>query len=131
MSTINCPCGSVITYEKCCGAIHLGKKKAISAEALIRSRYTAFTMADGDYLMKSHHSNTRPTSQKKEIVNWAKSVSWVKLDVLYTTMGMPNDLEGTVEFKAYFMENGKMEVIHENSLFKRENDKWVYLGLAE
>ena len=37
-------------------------------------------------------------------------------------------LVGTVEFKAHFMENSAINVIHENSEFCKEDGHWVYLG---
>lgn len=131
MSLKKCACGRKNTYENCCGAIHLDKKYALTSEDLMRSRYTAFTLADGEYLMKSHHSTTRPIKEKKDIVNWAKSVTWVRLEVLNTTKGQQFDVEGSVEFKAFFLENGEMQVIHENSFFTKENEKWVYVGVVE
>ncbi|MBM1105354.1 Sec-C motif domain protein [Aurantibacter crassamenti] len=97
----------------------------------MRSRYSAFVLADGNYLMKSHHSSTRPLKDKKAIVNWAKSVTWVKLEVIAKTKGKAEDDEGTVTFDAYYYENGKLEVIHEKSAFKKENEHWTYLGLAK
>ena len=55
--------------------------------------------------MATHHKSTRPTKEKKAIVKWAKSVQWMRLEVLETTKGSENDLEGTVTFNAYFFEN--------------------------
>jgi SEC-C motif-containing protein len=43
---------------------------------------------------------------------------------------LENDLEGTVAFKAYFKENGKLNYIDEHSKFVKENECWYYLGLA-
>src|SRR3569833_3134762 len=37
-----CPCGSGKEYEACCGEIIGGKRAAPTAEALMRSRYSAF-----------------------------------------------------------------------------------------
>ncbi len=130
MKTKFCPCGRLIKYEFCCGAIHNGISKAITAEDLMRSRYVAFTLADGDYLMTSHHSSTRPLSEKRAIVKWAKSVEWIKLEVLNTFKGAKKDTEGRVEFKAYFKTKDKIQFIHENSMFVRENEQWVYLGIV-
>jgi len=124
---MGCPCGSQKEYNNCCGAIINGERDASTAEELMRSRYTAFTLADGNYLLKSHHSLKRPsTKEKKEIEKWAKSVSWVGLTVISKKDGQQNDSTGYVEFKALFMEDGKINDIYENSLFKRENGKWVY-----
>jgi SEC-C motif-containing protein len=126
----NCPCGNNQTIENCCGAIIKGEKEALTAEELMRSRYTAFTKGNGDYLMASHSVNTRELKDKKDLENWAKSVTWMHLDVLNTTDGKANDTQGTVEFKAFFVDHGKVDVIHENSSFRIENGKWVYVGVV-
>lgn len=131
MNSLICPCGRPKTYVDCCGQIHQNHAKAITAEDLMRSRYTAFVLANGDYLMQSHHSGTRPISEKKEIIRWAKSVKWIKLEVLNTTQGSSNDNEGTVEFKAYFKEGFVTTYIHENSYFTKENGNWMYVGEAK
>lgn len=126
-----CPCGRKKPYSSCCGLIHTDIHQALTAEDLMRSRYTAFTMALGDYLMQSHQSGVRPEKDKASIVAWAKRVQWVKLEVLQTIAGGANDQQGMVEFKANFMEEGQAEVIHEKSAFIRENGHWVYLAAID
>ena len=126
-----CFCGSTQTYLQCCKKLHNNILKAETAEQLMRSRYSAFVEANGDYLMQSHHSSTRPIKDKKAIIDWAKSVSWIKLEVLETSKGQVNDTEGTVSFKAFYYENGKVNSIDEKSTFIKENNHWVYLGLAK
>ncbi|WP_292948774.1 YchJ family metal-binding protein [Olleya sp. UBA1516] len=110
---------------------HLNNGKTETAEQLMRSRYSAFVLANGDYLMQTHHISTRPISEKKAIVKWAKSVEWIKLEILKTTEGLSNNEDGTVLFNAYFYDNGNVDVIHENSAFIKENNKWYYLGYAK
>lgn len=105
--------------------------EAKTAEQLMRSRYSAFVKADGDYLMQSHHASTRRIKEKKSIVKWSKSVEWIKLDVLETSKGTENDSEGTVTFKAYFYDNGKVDIIHEKSAFVKEGNHWFYVGLSQ
>ena len=51
-----CACGSGADYAACCGALIDAKKPAPTAEALMRSRYTAFTRAAVDYLIETHSS---------------------------------------------------------------------------
>ena len=131
MSNKSCPCGRAEKYEFCCKKKHQDISSAITAEDLMRSRFVAFTKGMGDYLMSSHHSTTRPLSQKNEIVNWANSVKWTHLEILNTTNGGEGDSEDTVEFKAHFKEKGKKTFIHENSKFIRENNHWMYLGFAD
>ena len=124
-----CPCGKLLKYELCCEVIHDDISKALTSEQLMRSRYTAFTKCMGDYLLLSHHSSTRP-ERIDEIVEWANSVVWERLEILKTTEGQREDENGTVEFKAYFKQNGKVDFILENSQFVKENANWVYLGFA-
>lgn len=128
---MNCPCGSQTPYANCCKKVHENLENARTAEQLMRSRYSAFVLANGDYLMASHHSKTRQPKEKKAIVAWAKSVQWIKLDVLETTKGLEKDNEGTVTFNAYFYENGKVDCINEKSAFVKENNLWTYLGLSK
>lgn len=124
-----CPCNSLKKYNDCCKKAHQNILSVKTAETLMRSRYSAFVLANINYLQISHHSTTRPSKKEKRgIEKWAKSVNWIKLEVLNTTKGSQLDSEGTVEFKAFFMENGTVNVIHENSSFCKENEHWVYLN---
>lgn len=120
--------GSSKSYNECCGLIISGKKEATTCVELMRSRYAAFTVANIDYLMQSHHSSTRPLRQRKSIQMWTESVLWMGLVILGTNAGEVNDDIGFVEFRALYVEAGKMQQIHEKSLFKRENQKWVYVS---
>ncbi len=124
---MQCPCGSQKKYSGCCEKAHQNIQSVTTAEALMRSRYSAFVLADINYLQESHHSSTRPTNrEKEEILHWTKSVQWIKLEIINTTKGTSTDLTGTVEFKAFFTEKGKIDIIHENSSFCKENNHWVY-----
>lgn len=121
-----CYCNSNKEYTACCGPIHKGTQPAITAEALMRSRYSAFVLADINYLMKSHHASTRPIKEKHDILVWTKSVQWLGLQIISKSTGLASDVEGRVEFKASFVENGKPQCIHENSYFVKENGEWFY-----
>jgi SEC-C motif-containing protein len=123
-----CPCGSDNLSEECCQPIIAGTKEATTAEELMRSRYVAFTIAEVNYLMRSHHSKTRPIRDKKSIERWAKSVQWMGLVVINTEEGKETDQRGFVEFRALYLENGELQQIHEKSLFEREKGKWVYVS---
>lgn len=124
-----CPCGSKQNYDDCCGAIISGKRDANTCLDLMKSRYSAYTKADINYLMRSNHSQTRPASnERKSIKQWTESVRWMQLIIVNTWNGTSKDKEGHVEFKAMYFENGKIQQIHEKSLFHRENGKWVYVS---
>ena len=127
MSTL-CPCGSGKAFKSCCEPIIEGIQPAPTAEALMRSRYTAFTMARVDYLMKSHHPKSRPVKEKEAMRKWAQSVKWLGLVILETSAGKQTDSQGFVTFRAMYMENHQLQQIYERSLFERVNGLWVYVS---
>ncbi|MCU1437526.1 MAG: motif domain protein, partial [Naasia sp.] len=57
----DCPCGSGQPYAECCEPLHLGAAAA-TAEALMRSRYSAFALGLPDYVRSTWHPSTRPGS---------------------------------------------------------------------
>jgi SEC-C motif-containing protein len=121
-----CYCNSKKTYSVCCEPIILGKQDAETAEQLMRSRYSAFVVANVNYLMDSHHPNTRPLKERKSMLKWTKSLTWISLEIISKQKGQQMDTEGNVEFRALYIENGNIEYIHENSYFVKENNKWFY-----
>ena len=119
---MNCPCNPKKLYQNCCQKAHKDIKVVSSAEQLMRSRYSAFVLADIEYLHKSHHNSTRLSKKEyNKLERWTKSVGWLKLDVINSTIN-------TVHFKAFFIENGNLENIQENATFCKENGHWVYLN---
>lgn len=123
---MQCPCNPLRKFDICCQPLILGKDNAKTAEQLMRSRYSAYVVADINYLMNSHYPQTRPTKERKSILKWAKSVQWLGLQIISMKKGELHDNEGYVEFKALFMTDSKVESIHENSYFMKENNKWYY-----
>ncbi|MDW7598315.1 MAG: YchJ family metal-binding protein [Nitrosomonadaceae bacterium] len=62
---ILCPCGNANKeYTDCCAGYLKGCKDPTTAEALMRSRYTAYTLGNEDYLLSTWHPSTRPDSLK-------------------------------------------------------------------
>ena len=113
---MSCECGLPLPYDECCGRFHAGAP-APSAEALMRSRYTAFARGLPAYLLATWHPSTRPSALDH-------LGSWTRLEVLATTGGGLLDTEGTVEFRAFHSEG----VLHECSRFVREIGGWLYVG---
>ncbi len=124
-----CPCGSDKGYKNCCSIPHQNIAIAVTSEQLMHSRYTAFVLGKGDFLMISHHSMTRSHVNISELIRWAQSMKWMKLEIIKTQDGGPNDESGIVEFKAHFKSRGKKEVLHQRGKFIREYGNWVYFGL--
>lgn len=123
-----CYCGKCLEYKECCGAIHSGKRKANTAEELMRSRYSAFVLADIVYILKTYAFEKCPVNQKDEILQWAKSVEWLGLKIISSEKGSETDSIGWVEFQASFKEDGQKQIMHEKSFFQRECEAWVYVS---
>nr|WP_316226808.1 SEC-C metal-binding domain-containing protein [Bradyrhizobium sp. SZCCHNS3052] len=51
---MQCPCGSGLPYDRCCGPYLDGDDQPPTAEALMRSRYTAYTR--GTFAMSKRRS---------------------------------------------------------------------------
>ncbi|MFF6782270.1 YchJ family metal-binding protein [Streptomyces sp. NPDC012510] len=113
-----CPCGLPEVYESCCGRYHSGSAAAPTAEALMRSRYSAFVVRDEGYLLRTWHPRTRPAE-----VSFDTTMRWTGLQVLDTHDGSPFHTTGTVTFRASFR-GGAM---HERSRFERVDGAWVYV----
>ncbi|HEY0542327.1 MAG TPA: YchJ family metal-binding protein, partial [Actinoallomurus sp.] len=104
-----CPCGTGLPLAECCGRLHDGTATAATAEQLMRSRYSAFVLGDGQYLLATWHPTTRPRT-----LDLDPSVRWTGLEVLTTTGGSLLGSEGTVEFRAHYVRNGGASAQHEN-----------------
>ncbi len=121
-----CPCGSGVELSKCCGP-YLEGAPAPTAEALMRSRFTAYVRGDLDHIERTHASEVRENFNRSAAESTANSVEWVSLEILGTSDGGEADDTGTVEFAARFRQNGDLLVHHELSNFRREDDRWVYV----
>ncbi|CAO1651466.1 YchJ-like middle NTF2-like domain-containing protein [Salinibacterium sp. NYA9b] len=88
----------------------------------MRSRYSAYVRGETDYLLKTWHSSTRPTTLELD-----PDVRWYRLDIVARTGGSMFDTAGTVEFRAHYRFDGGADQQHENSRFLRENGAWLYV----
>ena len=122
----HCPCRSGKEYEICCGPIIGGERVAESAEALMRSRYSAFTKGEIGHLKESLHPDHRSDYDPASTRHWAANSEWLSLEIVATGKGGEEDDEGTVEFIATYRQNGTTYSHHEVGRFERLNGKWYY-----
>ena len=102
--------------------MHLGAA-ADTAEALMRSRFSAFALGLDACLLSSWHPSTRPAALELD-----DGVVWLKLQIVDTVAGGPDDETGVVEFRAsYRGAGGTAGVLHERSRFERVDGRWRYL----
>jgi SEC-C motif domain protein len=122
--TKDCPCSSSrIRYADCCGRYLDGGEATPTAEALMRSRYTAYTFGREDYLLATWHHSTRPASLK--LANEPRS-KWLGLEV--KRHEQLDSHQAVVEFVARYKVNGRAYRLHEISRFVREAGQWCYVN---
>ena len=118
-----CPCGSGASYAACCGRYHEGPAalQAPGPEALMRSRYSAFVLDLGDYLLATWHPDTRPPVLDPN----PPGLKWLGLEVKAAKLQDAD--HGTVEFVARSKLGGRAQRLHESSRFVREAGRWFYV----
>lgn len=123
-----CPCRKDSdldkTYHDCCNTFISNEKIPTTPEELMRSRYSAYTQGNIDYIVSTMKgrvaANFNPASAKE----WSQRVEWLQLIVMNSKTEADT---GWVEFIAYFKEHGKKHAMHEISEFKREDGRWFYV----
>ncbi|MGW7480864.1 YchJ family protein [Nonomuraea muscovyensis] len=118
-----CPCGLPAPYPECCGRFHRGQGSAPTAELLMRSRFSAFAVGDEAYLLRTWHPAGRPGR-----LDLDPQVRWVRLEILQAGGGSVVHTEGTVRFRAHYVERGRAGQMEEHSRFARVDGRWVYAG---
>jgi SEC-C motif-containing protein len=120
-----CPCGSGKGFEICCGALIAGKS-ATTAEALMRSRYTAFVIGDIDYLQNTSGGEALLRFDRSELQRSLPETEWRGLEIVDVHGGQAKDTTGTVKFKVSFRQGGQLHIQTERSEFRRIDRVWRY-----
>jgi SEC-C motif-containing protein len=131
MST--CPCrmteqGQQLSYEKCCQPFLDGKKKAPTAESLMRARYCAYAMKNIDFIDDTQIAAENEVFDKEEAMKWANSSEWLGLQIVKTQKGQPEDNSGVVEFIAQYKDKNSGTELkhHETALFGKKDGAWMF-----
>jgi len=118
-----CDCGSGGPYGTCCGKLHAGAP-AGSAEALMRSRYSAYCRGKVAYLLKTWAPESRPLTLVLD-----EGRQWTGLTVRRHEMTGPDT--ASVQFEATFRRGAKTGRLIETGRFRRDGAGWVYIdGVA-
>lgn len=123
----DCPCGSGFALADCCGPYLAGTATPPTAEALMRSRYTAHVRGAVDYLIQTWHPRERAAGLREDLLAMGGRIRWLGLEVLSTHQGQEGDKLGKVTFKASYLEDGKRASHQERSRFARHQGRWVYV----
>ena len=130
-----CPCGGG-AFAECCAPFLAGAQVPPTAEALMRSRYSAYTLRDEAYLRATWHPGTRPP---EGLFDDEQGLTWLGLEVKSSLRlrKRKDDAEydsdagsadhDTVEFVARYKIAGRAHRLHEVSRFVREDGRWLYV----
>ena len=121
-----CVCGIDESTETHCLPFIKGEKSPETAEALMRSRYSAYVLGEIDYVLDTHTPEAAADVDRKSTELWSKQSKWLGLEVTSTDKGGPEDTEGTVEFVAkYKLRNVTVEH-RERAHFEKRDGKWKF-----
>lgn len=119
----SCPCHSGKSYGECCQKYHSGEAYPNTAEQLMRSRFSAFSLGLIDYLLKTWAQTTRPAE-----IELDSNIEWTNLVINGRKKGRKRDQEGWVTFMAHYQVHGQPGYLHEKSYFTRnEEGHWQYV----
>ncbi|MEH8025861.1 YchJ family protein [Gallibacterium anatis] len=123
---MQCPCQSGLEYQDCCQPLHQYQKIASTAEQLMRSRYSAFVLAEIDYIVKTTVPLQQTLLNSKALYQWARNTEWDGLEIVKVVPEMDNN-HALVEFNAFFLHENKRMTHHEWSAFVRIAQQWYFL----
>ena len=125
-----CPCGSNLDYSACCEPYITGKSNAPTAEALMRSRYSAYVVHAIDYIMETCLSDDADRDSEridyKQTRDWSEKSKWLGLKIVSSEKGGFSDTEGTVIFEAVYEKDRLKDIHRETARFVKKNGKWFY-----
>jgi len=131
MDNSSCLCGSGLNSANCCQRFIAHKDHPTTAEALMRSRFTAYAQKNEAYLLATWDD---ASTKKPKFIDFSKEgdVVWTQLDIIQCKKGAINDKKGLIEFKAHYTLDGEPYVMHEISRFVFKNGRWFYMdGLVK
>ena len=120
-----CPCGSDLDYDACCGRFHAGEP-APTAVALMRSRYAAYALGRLDYIEATAGGPAAMGFVMADAQAAQLGMEWTGLEVLSTKKGREGDDDGIVSFVASYRHNGVEGSLAETSRFRRIAGRWLY-----
>jgi len=123
-----CPCTSGLVFEKCCAPFLSGQRLPETAQALMRSRFTAYAEVRVDYLVQTTAKEKKQEINVAELRQYCENIRCISLKIQKTESGGKNDETGTVLFHASLQMNKRRVLHRELSQFVREDGRWVYVS---
>lgn len=122
-----CPCGSNTKFKKCCKVYHNGANPKTALE-LMKSRYSAYVVADAKYIIKTTHPENSEFT--KDIDSWIMSIKEFSKNSDFKGLIILDFIDGIdvayVTFKALIFQYGQDASFTEKSKFYKVDGKWLY-----
>ena len=118
-----CPCGSSIALDDCCGKWHQGQP-APSAERLMRSRYSAYTLGLIDYLVATTLPAQQAALDRDSMRAWSLGSTWLGLEVEGSEL---IDTHAFVTFTARWHDGDGEHRHRERSAFVQQAGRWYFI----
>lgn len=128
---MDCPCCSGAPFAECCEPILTGQRPALTAEQLMRSRYTAYARGAVDWILESQAPEGRQFTDRKATEEWSRRSEWQGLEIVESRDGGEADDVGFVEFKARYRIGEEDIVHHEVASFRKEEGRWYFVDGVE
>jgi len=130
---MRCFCCSSKPFQACCEPFIKGDKTPVTAEQLMRSRFSAYATAQYSYILDTYTKEKQQGLSVDDLAQSAQGAKWFALqvhDAQSEESAEPNTSatlhSDTVEFTAFYFEDKKMYQLHETSNFRVENGAWRY-----
>jgi SEC-C motif-containing protein len=121
-----CPCGQPIPLAACCGVLHMGQT-APTAEALMRSRYSAYVLGLVDYVVRTTVVVQQDELDVDGIREWSTQSQWLGLTVLEAQAAGHSDQHAWVTFEARWSDADGVHVHRERSAFVQTQGQWFFI----
>jgi SEC-C motif-containing protein len=119
-----CPCCSGRPYESCCLPILEGRH-ATTAEALVRSRYTAFAMKRLDHVENTHAPEIKDDFNRAEAERIAEEFEWSNLRIHKAS---EDGDEAEIEYVMQVRKDKALITKAAKSRFRKESGRWLFVS---
>ena len=126
MTSSPCPCGSLLALADCCGRYHAGAAPG-TAEALMRSRYSAYALGLIDYLIATTLPAQQTGLDRAAMAAWSAQSQWLGLTVEEHRPQGGAPERAQVTFVARWQDAGGKHAHRECSDFVKVNDRWFFV----
>ena len=125
---MNCYCGSLNDFLNCCEPFLKGISYPETAEALIRSRFSAFALKEAKYIQNTMKD---PAFSRFNVQSFlVDSTDYLSLDIISSELGSQLDDIGFVTFNVGYKEAADAKQLLsfiERSTFHKLENRWYYV----